>query len=145
MVNLIDIRTTLLSQVAKDNDLPCHVGAFMAWVISDNEALRVYIEEASGVTGQMHRPEHVAGYLWRETAYASLLKFSPPILEHISAIKTKLGTRRVSRSFLHRGYGHGLILSCSSENQRRQTAGCGARTVAGSREAIFPRSYISVI
>ena len=32
------------------------------------------------------------GYLWRETAYASLLQFSPPILEHISAIKTKLGT-----------------------------------------------------
>ena len=33
-----------------------------------------------------------SGYLWRETAYASLLQFSPPILEHISAIKTKLGT-----------------------------------------------------
>ncbi len=33
--------------------------------------------------------------------------------------------RRVSRSFLHRGGGHGLILSCSSENQRRQTPGCG--------------------
>ena len=33
------------------------------------------------------------GYLWRETAYASLLQFSPPILEHISAIKTKLGKR----------------------------------------------------
>jgi hypothetical protein len=32
------------------------------------------------------------GYLWRETAYASLLQFSPPILKHISAIKTKLGT-----------------------------------------------------
>jgi hypothetical protein len=28
-------------------------------------------------------------YLWRETACASLL---PPILKHISAIKTKLGT-----------------------------------------------------
>jgi hypothetical protein len=33
-----------------------------------------------------------SGYLWRETAYASLLQFSPPILKHISAIKTKLGT-----------------------------------------------------
>jgi hypothetical protein len=32
------------------------------------------------------------GYLWRETACASLRQFSPPILEHISAIKTKLGT-----------------------------------------------------
>ena len=31
-----------------------------------------------------------SGYLWRETAYASLLQFSPPILKHISAIKTKL-------------------------------------------------------
>jgi hypothetical protein len=31
-------------------------------------------------------------YLWRETAYASLLQFGPPILKHISAIKTKLGT-----------------------------------------------------
>jgi hypothetical protein len=51
----------------------------------------------------------------------------------------------VSRSFLHRGCGHGLILSCSSENQRRQTPGCGVRTVAGSREAVFPTSYISVI
>ena len=36
---------------------------------------------------------------------------------------------RVSRSFLHRGGGQGLILSCSSENQRRQ--------------AVFPTSYIS--
>jgi REase_DpnII-MboI len=60
MVNLTDIRTTLLWQIAKDNDLPCHVGAFMAWVMSDNEALREYIEEASGFTGQMRRPEHVA-------------------------------------------------------------------------------------
>ena len=32
------------------------------------------------------------GYLWRETACASLLQFSPPILKHISAIKTKIGT-----------------------------------------------------
>ena len=32
------------------------------------------------------------GYLWRETACASLLQFRPPILEHIAAIKTKLGT-----------------------------------------------------
>ena len=32
------------------------------------------------------------GYLWRETAYANLLQFSSPILKHISAIKTKLGT-----------------------------------------------------
>ena len=32
------------------------------------------------------------GYLWPETAYASPLQFSPPILKHISAIKTKLGT-----------------------------------------------------
>jgi hypothetical protein len=31
------------------------------------------------------------GYLWSETAYASLFRFSPPILKHISAIKTKLG------------------------------------------------------
>jgi hypothetical protein len=60
MVNLIDIRTTLLSQIARDNDLPCHVGAFMAWVMSDTQALRGYIEEASGFTGQMRRPEHVA-------------------------------------------------------------------------------------
>jgi hypothetical protein len=32
-----------------------------------------------------------SGYL-SDTAYASLLQFSPPILKHISAIKTKLGT-----------------------------------------------------
>ncbi|PNE09710.1 MAG: hypothetical protein CR217_18605 [Beijerinckiaceae bacterium] len=32
------------------------------------------------------------GYLWPETAYASPLQFSPPILKHICAIKTKLGT-----------------------------------------------------
>ena len=51
--------------------------------------------------------------------------------------------RRTSSSFLQRGCGHCLILSCSSENQRRQTPGCEARTVAGSREAIFPTSYIS--
>jgi len=30
--------------------------------------------------------------LRRETVYASLLQFSPPILKHFSAIKTKLGT-----------------------------------------------------
>jgi len=37
-------------------------------------------------------PLPIARYVWRESAYASLLQFSQPILNYISAIKTKLGT-----------------------------------------------------
>jgi hypothetical protein len=55
---------------------------------------------------------------------------------------SEIPARPTSRSFLQRGCGHCLILSCSSEN-RRQTPGCEARTVAGSRGAVFPTSYIS--
>ena len=42
----------------------------------------------------------------------------------------------LSRSFLHSGCGHGLILSCSSENQRRQTPwmrGANGRRVSRGR------------
>jgi hypothetical protein len=36
------------------------------------------------------------GYLWRETAYASLLQFSPPILKHIFRDQNKAGHGAVS-------------------------------------------------
>uniref|UniRef100_E6VP09 Uncharacterized protein n=1 Tax=Rhodopseudomonas palustris (strain DX-1) TaxID=652103 RepID=E6VP09_RHOPX len=60
MMNLIDIRAALRAQFENTSNLPCHVGAFAAWITSDDQALRTFIAEASGFQGQMRRPEHVA-------------------------------------------------------------------------------------
>ncbi|WP_421521874.1 hypothetical protein [Ochrobactrum quorumnocens] len=60
MMNLIDIRAALRAQFASTSNPPCHVGAFAAWITSDDHALRTFVEEASGFQGQMRRPEHVA-------------------------------------------------------------------------------------
>jgi hypothetical protein len=60
MVNLNDIRTTLVSELAKGKGLPCHVGAFCTWIISDDGALRQRVDEALALKGQMFRPEHIA-------------------------------------------------------------------------------------
>lgn len=60
MVNLLDIRATLIAEIEKENDLPCHVAAFSAWIMADHQSLRQYVSSAIGFTGQARHPEHVA-------------------------------------------------------------------------------------
>lgn len=60
MVELTDIRSSLVSQLGKQNELPCHVSAFSGWVTSDESSLRESAKKATGYTGQARHPEHVA-------------------------------------------------------------------------------------
>tara|TARA_R110000787_G_scaffold51907_1_gene122589 strand:- start:275 stop:1474 length:1200 start_codon:yes stop_codon:yes gene_type:complete len=60
MINLSDIRATLLAELGKGKNLPCHVAAFCAWIMADNDRLRQCADEAIGFTGQARHPEHVA-------------------------------------------------------------------------------------
>lgn len=57
---LLDIRATLIAEIEKENDLPCHVAAFSAWIMADHQSLRQYVSSAIGFTGQARHPEHVA-------------------------------------------------------------------------------------
>ncbi|WP_131803415.1 hypothetical protein [Mesorhizobium sp. LCM 4577] len=59
-MNLLDIRTALQAQYRSISNPPCHIGAFGAWILSDDQVLRTYVEEAIRFKGQMRRPEHVA-------------------------------------------------------------------------------------
>jgi uncharacterized protein YjbI with pentapeptide repeats len=88
--------------------------------------------------------------IFRGARFASFVDFSGATFNPMASLEGAIfrgpaDFSGLSGSFLYRGCGHGLILSCSFENQRRQTLGCRARTVAGSREAVFPTSYIPVI
>jgi len=60
MVNLLDIRATLETQVAAAGPLPCHVGAFSAWVLADHAQLRRHLLDAATTAAPGRRPEHVA-------------------------------------------------------------------------------------
>src|SRR3546814_14034551 len=56
MINLSDIRATLLAELGKGKNLPCHVAAFCAWIMADNDRLRQCADEAIGFTGQARHP-----------------------------------------------------------------------------------------
>lgn len=60
MVNLVDIRTTLEAQVASAGPLPCHIGAFSAWMLGDHAQLRRHLGDAAGVEAPGRHPEFVA-------------------------------------------------------------------------------------
>jgi hypothetical protein len=60
MVNLNDIRNTLVSELGKGKDLPCHVSAFCAWIVSDHDTLRRRVAEALGFAAEIFHPEYVA-------------------------------------------------------------------------------------
>lgn len=60
MVNLVDIRATLESQVTGAEKLPCHVAAFCAWVLADHEQLRRHVGNAASIPAPGRHPEHVA-------------------------------------------------------------------------------------
>lgn len=62
MIGLLDIRAALVAELGKNNALPCHVGAFCAWIHSDGEALRKCVDQALQFSGQMRHPEHVAAF-----------------------------------------------------------------------------------
>uniref|UniRef100_UPI0025BBEC9B hypothetical protein n=1 Tax=Luteitalea sp. TaxID=2004800 RepID=UPI0025BBEC9B len=60
MVNLLDIRTTLETQVAAAGNLPCHVAAFCTWILGDNEGLHRHVLDAVSTAAPGRRPDHVA-------------------------------------------------------------------------------------
>lgn len=60
MVNLVDIRATLESQVAAAATLPCHVAAFCAWVLANHEQLRRQVDDTASIPAPGRHPEHVA-------------------------------------------------------------------------------------
>src|SRR3546814_14364956 len=66
MINLSDIRATLLAELGKGKNLPCHVAAFCAWIMADNDRLRQCADEAIGFTGQArHPPARDGASQWR--------------------------------------------------------------------------------
>lgn len=60
MVNLQDIRDTLISVIEKEEDLPCHVATFCDWIRDDHHSLRQHATDAIQYAGQARNPEHVA-------------------------------------------------------------------------------------
>ncbi len=60
MVNLNDIKISLVSELAKGKDLPCHVGSFCAWMITDDAKLRRHVDEALRFASEIFHPEYVA-------------------------------------------------------------------------------------
>ena len=60
MLNLLDIRRTLVSQMGNMEDLPCHVAAFCAWITGDQSSLAYSVDVALNFTGQGRHPQHVA-------------------------------------------------------------------------------------
>jgi hypothetical protein len=60
MVNLLDIRATLETQVATAGPLRCHVGAFSAWLLADHAQLRRHLVDAATILALGRHPEHVA-------------------------------------------------------------------------------------
>ncbi len=57
---LHDIRESLRIRAQAATGLPCHVGAFSAWITGDAETLRGYVHQANAFKGQARHPEHVA-------------------------------------------------------------------------------------
>lgn len=58
--DLIQIRTAIVSEIARQRDLPCHVAAFIAWVLKDDAKLRAEVGEVVALSSQSRHPEHVA-------------------------------------------------------------------------------------
>src|SRR3546814_14098635 len=51
---------------SSDLNLPCHVAAFCAWIMADNDRLRQCADEAIGFTGQArHPPARDGARQWR--------------------------------------------------------------------------------
>src|SRR3546814_2565099 len=69
MINLSDIRATLLAELGKGKNLPCHVAAFCAWIMADNDRLRQCADEAIGFTGQARHPPARDGALQCRRAF----------------------------------------------------------------------------
>lgn len=60
MLNLIDFRHTLEAKLQGAGPLPCHVGAFGAWLLSRAPDLRTYAGEGAAFQGQNRHPHHLA-------------------------------------------------------------------------------------
>jgi hypothetical protein len=60
MLNLTDFRYTLEAKLQSAGALPCHVGAFGAWLLSREQELRNCAAEAAAFQGQSRHPHHVA-------------------------------------------------------------------------------------
>jgi hypothetical protein len=60
MLNLTDFRHTLEAKLQSAGALPCHVGAFSAWLLSQEQELRTCAGEAAAFHGQSRHPHHVA-------------------------------------------------------------------------------------
>jgi len=60
MVDLLQIRATLEAQIAGQQDLPCHVAAFIDWLSSDTKKLRKRMDGVIALSDQARKPEHVA-------------------------------------------------------------------------------------
>lgn len=58
--SLQDIRDSLSARAQIPAGMPCHVGAFSAWVTGNSELLRSYVHQAFEFDGQGRHPEHVA-------------------------------------------------------------------------------------
>ncbi|WP_052699162.1 hypothetical protein [Hyphomicrobium sp. 99] len=60
MVNLAEIRTSLEAQVNAAGPLPCHVGAFCAWLLLDHGQLQRHLVDAARVETPGRHPEFIA-------------------------------------------------------------------------------------
>ena len=60
MPTLHDVRESLRTRARPSDDVPCHIGAFSAWIAGDNDALRLQVQRAYAFEGQARHPEHVA-------------------------------------------------------------------------------------
>jgi hypothetical protein len=60
MATLHDIHESLRLRAQVTDDMPCHIAAFSAWILSDNASLRRQVQRAIEFAGQARHPEHIA-------------------------------------------------------------------------------------
>lgn len=59
-IALADVHDALRAKAQVSDDLPCHVGAFCAWVTGNEANLRAQVRRALDFDGQARHPEHIA-------------------------------------------------------------------------------------
>lgn len=59
-IGLADVLEALRASMLGNDDLPCHVGAFCAWITGNESELREQVRRAIDFDGQARHPEHIS-------------------------------------------------------------------------------------